>query len=330
MFGALLGTLLSIGAVDVSWTAPAECPSEPEVMEWLHRRLAAHPPDRRAPVSVRIVVDAETHGYALRMETLNATEERVGTRTLRSTDCRDLADAAVLGAAIAIAPGLNLEPTATPLPPPALVPPVIPPALETSPPPVTPTRTEVLVPEPPPGRVPTRPRWRGVTSAELGLTAGRLAMPRPHPGAQLGLGAQRRHVRLLARAEGQGPSRNAVRGSRPGGIFGSVGAGFSACTLTVSAPARFVGCLGTSAGLALARGRNTRFTTHSANSVYWGVDADLGAELAVRPRLAMTVRASGGALLARPDFVLEGVGRACCTRWHGSLRAGLLATWGPR
>lgn len=174
---------------------------------------------------------------------------------------------------------------------------------------------------------PKGPRVGGIVVADLGASLGRVAGPggmlRLGGGIEVGDGVA---FRGLVRATGVGPSVGEVDGS--GGVFGAALFGLAGCGV-VPFGERWaaVGCVGSDVGVALARGRDID-NVRSARAPWWGVDGELGLEVDVSRRVALTLRGDGGGVLAAPSFVVDGRGRVCCRRWSASARAGLRVRWG--
>lgn len=337
---ALLGPAQDAGnAAAVRWSAPPQCPAQAQVVGRVEALLGDAGSGHREPVTLSIVVEPAEAGWSMAL-TMVGREGAQGQRTLTAERCEDLASAAVVIAALAIDPELVMDEDATsPDPQPALpqVPVVAPPhddqtqASQPAPPasqrrPIQP-RTE------PPHPLPTQPiRSResvaGVVLASLGVGLGRLA-PAPSGLARIGAGVEVGSFRGLVRVSGLGPSIGTATGaSDVGGTFGAATVGLAACgRLPRATRWSLVGCLASDIGVAGGRGRNT-VNTGSARSVWWGIEAELGAEVRVAPRWALALRVDGGAVPGSPRFVVDAQGRACCVRWGAGVRLGALARFG--
>lgn len=315
------------------------------------RMLAEGGSGRREAVRLRLVIDRAADGFRLTAE-LVADDAPAGRRVVEAASCEDLAEAAVLIAAIAIDPDLvppTSEPPVTdvapaePLPTEGGVP--SPPAEDTptasepAPREVTQVSTppENATAPHPPSRTfdmpPTRARPRApssvvpIVTVDLGVGFGRLAAPIPMAMGRAGAGVEIGAFRGLARISGFGPSRGEVAGFSTGGLFGAITAGIAGCGRTPGSRWTFVGCLATDAGVAFGRGRGT-IRTRSAISPWWGIEAEAGVERALGRRWALALRADGGVMPVRTDFSVDGQGRACCVRWGAGLRLGVVGRFG--
>lgn len=325
----------------VQWSAPAECPDEAEVKARVDRILAEGGSGRREDVRLQLSVARAAKGFRLTAE-LVAGDAPSGRRIVEGASCDDLAEAAVLIAAIAIDPDLvppePVEPVALPSeaptePPSEVVPdpPEPAPSEPAEPRPGEPASSDrsspravdpIATPRPPTDTIVTP-----VVTVDFGLGLGRLAAPVPMAMGRAGAGVEIGAFRGLARISAFGPSRGEVDGSSAGGLFGAVTGGIAGCGRTPGPRFSFVGCLATDLGVAFGRGENT-IDTRTARSLWWGIEAEAGVELALGPRFALALRGDGGVMPVRTDFAVDGQGRACCVRWGAGLRLGVLGRFG--
>ncbi|MEM7159939.1 MAG: hypothetical protein AAF799_44275 [Myxococcota bacterium] len=172
---ALLGALsLGPGAptapIPIEWSAPAQCPDESRVQQWLAEALADSAADP-AGIRARVEITEVDDGLSLRLA-LDRPEGPVGRRTMNASDCHALATAAVLVIALTVDPqaeigALDEEPVPSEpqFPEPVSVVPVV------EPEPETPAEPEPE-PEPPPAAEPS-PQAPRPTPAD--------AAPEPEP-----------------------------------------------------------------------------------------------------------------------------------------------------
>jgi hypothetical protein len=322
----------------VQWSAPAECPDEAEVKARVDRILAEGGSGRREAVRLQLSVAREGEGFRLTAE-LALGDAPSGRRVVEGASCDDLAEAAVLIAAIAIDPDLvppePVEPATPPSEAPAEPTPseVVPEPPKPEPAPTEPTQPQPREPAPravdpiatprPPANAIVTP----VATVDFGLGLGRLAAPVPMAMGRAGAGVEIGAFRGLARISAFGPSRGEVEGFSTGGLFGAVTGGIAGCGRTPGPRFSFVGCLATDLGVAFGRGENTT-NTLTARSLWWGIEAEAGVELALGPRFALALRGDGGVMPVRTDFTVDGQGRACCVRWGAGLRLGVLGRFG--
>ncbi len=313
----------------LTWSAPSECPSEEAVLERIDAMLARGGSGRREAVALTMRVERVEARFVL---DVTSTGDTAGARTLDAASCADLATAAVLIASIAIDPDLTPTPEPEPAPTPTPEPEPAPtpePEPEPEPEPQPEPEPEPQ-PQPEPQPEPRPQPWKGLTVADLGFASGRLASFVPHATGRIGVGVERGRGRGILHVEGGGPSLGRAPDGPAGGVFGLVGASLSGCGLGPAGRWRFVGCGGSSGGLVLGRGLDTTAATRTARSPYWSIDTELGTDVTLRDGLSLSLRAGGGVWVARPDFVIDGQGQICCTRGYGTLRVGIVSTWGAR
>ena len=82
-------------ALNVRWSAPAECPSEADVRERVANLLAESGSGRREEVSIEMQVTATEGGYELRAVAVGEGGAQ-GERVVSGVDCGDVAEAGVL------------------------------------------------------------------------------------------------------------------------------------------------------------------------------------------------------------------------------------------
>jgi hypothetical protein len=145
---------------------------------------------------------------------------------------------------------------------------------------------------------------------------------------RFGGGFERGRLRFLGRVSGFGPSFGESVKGPAGGVFGLGSLGVAACVQSLGR-LRVVACATTDVGLVGGRGRRTT-VTRTNYSLWWGIEGEVGLEYAVRPRLALAVRADGGGVPAQPSLVVDDQGRACCVEWGAGLRFGVVGRFGER
>jgi hypothetical protein len=100
--------------LQLSWTAPAACPSANSVREEILRRVGA---TDRDPVSEPIVAEVEIHATStgsFQLSLRTTAGEAIGERELSGRDCGQLADAVALVLALLISPKAPLAPEPPP------------------------------------------------------------------------------------------------------------------------------------------------------------------------------------------------------------------------
>lgn len=108
------------GGARVHWQAPPECPRAERGIAAVERLLAAPlATERPVPVTVEVTLEPDAEGWVLTF----GVETRSGRRdrTLKGTDCAELAETAALLAAVAIEPDMALRPAPAPPPPPETI-----------------------------------------------------------------------------------------------------------------------------------------------------------------------------------------------------------------
>jgi hypothetical protein len=350
MLAAVVGLAIAATAPEqnVGWSAPPECPSEAEVRARVAALLAEGGSGRREEVALDMRVTATDDGFELRA-TATQSDGAQGERVVTGVDCRDVAEAGALIAAIAIDPDLTPtepEPESPTIPEPAAGTgsgsasttgpdstsgSAIEPEPATGPGP-EPATGPGSGPGPAPGSgsapAPAPPRSTPILAADLGLALGRLAQPLPMPYARFGAGFERARFRLLARLSGFGPSFGRADNGPAGGVFGLGAIGIAPCVQSLGTPWRVVGCIATDVGFVGGRGRNTRFDRRTRYAPWWGIEGEVGVEYAIRPSIALALRLDGGGVPVSPNLVIEGQGRVCCVVWGAGLRLGVVGRFG--
>jgi hypothetical protein len=328
---ALASTLVARAAraeapIELTWRAPASCPGEREVWAGVERRLGQPAGGLTGPRSLGVsaVVEPLTRPRGRLRLTLRTTRlegpskgER-GERVVDAASCADLAEAASLIIAMAFDPAavaLTEERAAAPLAPstqPAPLPP--------GPPVLAPPPHEPVAPPPREGAAwlgplgPSRalphpdatPRPRALVSALALVDLG--SLPEPSPGLGVGLGLRWSRLRVEGRF-GWWPSSRRTLPSGKGGELSLVTGALVGCVGLLPPRGRVE--LAPCAALELGRieGRGFGVSSPSAGDALW-VAPELGlvGRVSLTPWLGARLDVRGAAPLARPDFVLSGVG----------------------
>ena len=263
-------------AQDVSWRAPAACPSPEEAEARLRAVVRAADTSEHVTVSVH----AEVHATVADGHPLYHLVHRVeddgapSVREVSDPDCAGILEAAVLFTALAL--DVPLEEVARP--------------------PLAPA-SEPRAPDPPAAVIPwlqasielssaVLPRIRPGVALEAGLRRGRLL-------ASLGLTA----LAPEAASSSSGP-RVAVRA-----MFGTL----RGCGQWGRSRWTFVPCMAAEIGRVRGRGMGTD-ADRKARSLYAALAFDLGVNVHIAGRLTLIGALRGRALLARPRFFVEGFG----------------------
>ncbi len=322
----------SADAVNVRWSAPTECPSEPDVRQRVAKLLAESGSGRREEVAIEMTVTATEAGYELRASAVGE-GGALGERVVTGVDCGDVAEAGVLIAAIAIDPDLT--------------PPVVPEpqpksesesksASESESASDSESQSESVsesesasesAPDPRPPAPPRRSPLVPVVEGGIGIGMGRLASPLPMPYARFGGGFEVRRFRLLGRLSGFGPSFGTAEDGVGGGVFGLGAIGIAPCVQSLGSPWRVVGCVATDVGLVGGAGRDVA-NSRTRYSVWWAIEGEVGVDYAIRPTLALALRVDGGGVPAAPRMVLTPGRQVCCVEWGAGLRFGVVGKFG--
>lgn len=308
--------------IELSWRAPAGCPSEREVWAGVERRLGQPAGGLEGPRALQVsaVIERLARPSARWRLTLRTTRlggprkgDR-GERVVEGASCADLGEAASLIVAMAFDPvavALTEEraiavPASQPVLPPG--PPVLapPPHEPVMPPPPEPPPPEPTRPAPRSARPTSLERPKALVSALALVDLG--ALPEPAPGLGVGLGVGWSRLRVEARF-GLWPSSRRTLASGKGGELSLASGALAGCVRLLPPRARVE--LASCAGLELGRieGRGFGVTSPSAGDALW-IAPELGlvGRVAVTPWLGLRLDLRGAAPLARPDFVLSGVG----------------------
>ena len=321
----LLGMLRSTPAraqsglpLELSWDAPAECPSADDVHTELARIAHARPGHVLEPLRAEARVRRDHRRYLLDVHTEH--QGRAGERRVDAKDCKTLVRTLTLILALTFGAGVELaeESAETPQAPPAEAAPAPSPAPAPAPPPPTPS------PAPPAplreARVDAaRPRWFVLAGPEL---AWKLA-PRVAPGVVLGAGLT--HGWLMAQ----------LRASAFAAPVSTVGPGMTA--RFAGGSARLSGCgqvpfwqlsgaLCAGAGASFVHGKASGASEDLSATAPW-YTAQARASLRAPRNARLQGELAGGfdVSLNRPRFVIEGLGEIHqVSRLVPSLSLGLL------
>jgi hypothetical protein len=326
------------GPPPITWDAPPDCPSQPEVEALAAAMLAGSL--RSAPDGARIAFTVVRDADRFRLRAVLHGPDGSGARTLSAGDCTSLAEAAALIAAIVVDPAAAAavpedrgaeqdvpedspaEPT-VPQPPAAAPQPTPPAPAEAS------GEPAIQPQEPPPPPADERPPRRRVRPrGELGVDAGLVVGALPRPAALLRLrGAVRtRHLAVGLRVSAWLPREAAVPGHPAvGGRFWLASAGVYVCGVVRGGRrVEFPLCAAVDVGALGGRGTGDLAVARSAVSPWAGLSAGPGVDVAVHPRLALTARLEGLAVVGRPRFEITGYGTPCCAAVvGGQFTAGL-------
>ena len=289
------------GTVEIAWTAPADCPTAPDV-EASIRDLLGRPPHLSDGRNLEVKARAERkhdRWWSGTIETRLGTT--TGSRTIATESCRAIADATALIVALMIDP----EAVAARASPPAASPP--PPdarAVMRATPAATKTAVSSAMSPPHPGLAP-----RLSLGPTIAVDMGTLPRPAYGAGARFGVKVGRSAVELgvLASASASGT----ISGTVPpaGGSFHFWSASLSAC------PAFGVGRfdLGACAEIEAVEVKGTGFgvTSRYENDTRWlALGAGAIARLRITPHVAIQSRLDAVAPLGHPTFFLKGVTEA--------------------
>jgi hypothetical protein len=276
--------------IDLTWQAPADCPTQADVTRELERIARARPglaPARLiAEVTIRRVKDE------LRLELITERDGRRGSRRLRGADCAALVRGLTLVLALAFGPGvelMNLEPA----PPAPVAPSPREPVVISA---AAPAATIVLDDEAPPRR------GLGVAlSAEARSAIGWL------PSIALGLGVGARHAwswgSVGLHAGLWLPERALVGGAEARLMVGSLT--LLGCLHPLDATLRLAVCVGAESAFVHGSATGTDRDATEVAPWYGGVarvDAELMIDSPVRPYLSSEVAVG----VYRPRFTIAG------------------------
>ena len=286
------------GTVEIAWSAPADCPTTPDV-EASIRELLGRPPHLSDGRNLQVKARAERkrdRGWSGTIETRLGTT--TGSRTIATESCRAVADATALIVALMIDPeavAARASPPATPSPPQDPIRAV----------PAPPAATDMTV-----SRAPPPPGRRLAPTLSLGPTLGvdRGTLPRATYGAGARVGVKVGRSALELGVFASASARGTIAGSAPpaGGSFHFWSASLSACP--AFAVQRFDS--GACAELEAVEVKGTGFgvTARYENDARWlAVGASAIARLRISPHIAIPLRMGVVAPLGHPTFVLKGV-----------------------
>jgi hypothetical protein len=280
----LTGVARAASPLTLSWSAPAECPSEADVVAAVDERLGGS--TSKAPVDAKATVTRRRDGT---WQVVLSTDQAgtAGERTLAGQTCASVASATALILALTIDP----EVLSRPPPPPRVVVP--------EPPPDKPP------PPPPAPAVERRPRLYMRLTPTLGL--GVLAnVASAGAGVAFGALAGRLSVELTAYAFIPESHDSARAGA--GGTFWLLAIGGSVCGAVVdSSRLRLGGCGGFEVQGIHGWGYGVS-DPRSAVSGFGAPTASLVAALHAVSALWLTARVDGIVALSHPTFVLDGIG----------------------
>ncbi len=286
--------------IDLSWTAPAECPTHAEVSRELARIARARP--GLAPARLRADVTIRRAQDELRLELVTERDGRRGARRLRGADCAALVRGATLILALAFGPGVELVTLDAPPPPPDT-----PPSREASPrseddataaPSAAPRETIVLEEE-----VETARGLGFALAAEARAALGWL------PSVALGLGVGARHAWGVGSVGVVGslwlPERALVGSAEAHLVVGSLAV--LGCLHPLDRAVHLAVCAGAETALVFGSARGTDRDGARVAPWYGGlvrVDAELMIDSPVRPYLSGEVAVGPH----RPRFTIAGGG----------------------
>jgi hypothetical protein len=290
-----------VGTVEIAWSAPAECPTTPDVEASIRNLLGRSP---RLPDGRHLQVKARAERKHDRRWS-GTIETRLGTttgiRTIGTESCRAVADATALIIALmidpeAVAARASAPPAPSPPPEPRPVMRATPAAIDT-----------VVSRAPPPPRRGLAPRLS--LGPTLAVDMGTLPRPTYGAGARIGVkvGGSALELGVLASA----PASGTVAGTIPpvGGSFHFWSASLSACP--AFAMRRFD--IGACAEIEGVEVKGTGFGVSSGyeNEARWlALGAGAMARLRITPHVAIPFRVDAVAPLGHPTFFLKGVPEA--------------------
>ena len=286
------------GTVEIAWSAPADCPTRPDV-ETSIRDLLGRPPRLSDGRNLQVKARAERRhdrGWSGTIETRLGTT--TGSRTIATESCRAVAGATALIVALMIDPeavAARGSPPATPSPPPD------PSRVIRATRAATDTAVSRVPPPPRPGLAP-----RLSLGPTLGVDMGTLPRPTYGAGARVGIKVGRSALELGVLASAS--ARGTIAGTAPpaGGSFHFWSASLSACP--AFAVRRFD--LGACAEIEAVEVKGTGFgvTARYENDARWlALGAGAIARLRISPHVAIPFRVGVVAPLGHPTFVLKGV-----------------------
>ncbi len=293
--------------VDLTWRAPAECPTREWVLAEIERLLSASHNPRR-PTTATVAVDREESARWRGTLSLDARDAHTE-RTLEAESCDAVASAAALVLAIAVEGG---------------VPPPVATATATAPAPATATASATATAPAPatataPATAPTPPRSQLVLALAALLDDG--TMPSPALGGELAIGWTHARPSVRFRAFGAAslyeskPATSQTPSSQTeGGTFTLVTASARGCAGLVFGAFDVGPCFGAEAGFMDATPRGPPPTVASGGVTFrgqpgrgsWGsIVGGVLASWSPFRAFALFVRADGLVTLAQPSFVID-------------------------
>lgn len=182
-------------ALELSWTAPEECPSRAELEAMIHAQVVTVPADAHVRVDGRIETTPAS-SFVIRL-----TLEREGTieaHTITDEDC----DAVTRQAATVVA--TSLDPFGLPAPPPQ--PEEAPPTFEAPTPNVAPEVAPDVIPDP------SKPTIRAYVNTAAGMSANFFAGQSVAPSVSGSIGVELGALRIGARGGGSAGARDGALG----------------------------------------------------------------------------------------------------------------------
>ncbi len=278
--------------LELHWSAPPGCPDREVVLTRL-RELIGDGITSASPVVIEAEVSQRRDGFALKLRSRTTAGQT--SHELASADCRALADAAALVAAVAIDPLLTEArlPTTGDADP-----------LRTA------EQDEIREPQPP---APTLPRERGrLRLARFILRTDALIgygnLPAESFGPVISAGMIGPHWRTEIAAVYQGPrTAYADRTRTAGAAIATWAARVRGCGVPVVRVVEFPLCVGVEGGQLRARGLGGGSTT-AVDARPWGA-ISFGPAIGVSPRPCIAIFAGVDAVvpLSRPRFYASGV-----------------------
>lgn len=328
---ALSGSLLSGALLQTSpahsiedpplklvWTAPRHCPQPPDVTAQIRKLVGSvQGPERIAPLSGRGVIEA--HGDQFHLTLMIQDGATTGMRSIASTSCKSLGDAAAvvlsllirqrreLGRALSGAELSGGQDPATPAPPSSEPPPdeganSAPPNPPIPPPPAAPraaTPGDVTRDEQTNSR-----RWRLLLAAPvMHLEYGTL--PKLSAGVGLALGVVNPRWQFFASAALFAPQSLHVVGNRSyDARFLNRSAASWVCRTWNLPPFQFAPCVQLAMNLmGASTSAMDEIRSHSKTAAWLSVGGGLKTSLHINQWLGIFVRATGRLNLTRPDFL---------------------------
>ena len=326
--------------LELEWTADAACPSQAEVEESLALMLVG---SSSAGLSASAWVRDLGSGYELDLRwRLGPWQEH---RILRSHDCDELAEVALMLLASTLDPFAWTAPPQAPRRPTssrlAGAPERVEPPIPSEPRPVEPTPDSPpepepepelqvwLEPEPEPPASPRAGRVRGLVLAQgLGFVN---VLPRVGGGGRLGLGLEVDRFRALAQASAWfGPGFRSTTNPELGGDLWAWSTELDGCGVLRRRRLESPLCAQLGGGQLLARGVGVTNPRSTGQPWVWlGADASL--EWWIRPGIALFGGVGLGFSVVRPHFGLAGSDAEYTTPVvFGRLHAGLALRFGSR